>query len=210
MNSAQILLIILAHDFQYYFHHFGYIGIYTFFITVDQIAPIPEEITLIVIGYFASQGVLNPFLAGLFSLAAFLTIDIIYFYLTKNGSKFIKKLTKKSADSGTASRYENQLKKNLPKTLLVLSFIPRVRLLSPIFVALAGLPFKRFIIYNSLGLALFSTIYISLGIIFHASLGTLMAKMGAYQHIIFIGFVIIMVGLSIWIAKKFNRQKTKS
>ena len=94
-----LLLLVQNHDFQYYFSTYGYIGIYVFFVTVDQIAPIPEEITLIIIGYFASHATLNPFFAGIFSLAAFLTIDVIYYWLTISGNKFIKRLTKKTADN---------------------------------------------------------------------------------------------------------------
>ena len=200
-------LILLANDFQYYFDKFGYIGIYIFFVTVDQIAPIPEEITVIIIGYFASQGVLNPFIAGAFTLAALLTIDVIYYWLTKSGSKFIKRITKKSADNPAVARYKKKLVDNLPKTLLILSFIPRVRLLSPVFVALAGLPFKRFIIYNSLGLSLFIAVYTSLGFIFHKSMASMLVKLGVYQHFVFIGFVIIMVVLTIVMGRKFTNAK---
>ncbi len=82
-----LLLISASTPFQDYFTHYGYIGIYVWFITVDQIAPIPEEITLIIIGYFASQGLINPVFSGVFSIAAFLTVDAVYFYLTKSGNK---------------------------------------------------------------------------------------------------------------------------
>jgi len=201
------LLILLAHDFQYYFARFGYVGIYIFFVTVDQIAPIPEEITLVVFGYFASQGTINPFLAGAFSLAAFLTIDIIYFFLTKTGNKFIKKLELKTQGNPALTRYKRRLKDHLLKTLFILSFIPRIRLLSPVFVALARLPFRRFILYNAAAQAFFITVYITLGFIFHKSLSSLLSKLGVYQHVIFIGFLGFMVFMSFWIARKFKAAR---
>jgi len=203
-----ILLILLSHDFQFYFSRYGYIGIYIFFVTIDQIAPIPEEITLIVIGYFGAQDVLNPVMAGVFSLAAFLTIDIIYYFLAKTGNKLVKKLVKKSSSNPVLKRYKSKLKKHLLKTLLILSFIPRVRLLSPVFAALSGAPFRNFIIYNSMAQSLFIAVYISIGLVFHSSLSSILKKMGAYQHVVFIGFVVFMVALSILITSKITGKKT--
>lgn len=202
-----LLLLILSHDFQYYFGRFGYFGIYFFFTTIDQVAPIPEEITLIIIGYFAAQGFLSPVYAGLFSLAAFLTIDIIYFFLTKTGNKLVKKLVKKSSDNPVLKHYKKKLKEHLFKTLFILSFIPRVRLLSPVFAALSDAPFKKFIFYNSMAQAFFIAIYISIGLIFHKSLSSVLEKLGTYRHVAFIGFVVIMVVLSIIITKKLAGKK---
>src|SRR5205085_4536116 len=139
---------------------------------------------------FASQGVIDPFVAGACSLAAFVTIDVIYFWLTKSGNKLVKKLTKKSSGNSVLKRYKEKMKKNLPKTLFILSFIPRIRLLSPVFVALAGLPFRKFILYNVLALALFITVYISLGFIFNKSLSSFLSKFVTYQDIVFIAFVV--------------------
>src|SRR5205814_1730448 len=113
------------------FRSYGYLGIYIFFVTIDQIAPIPEEISLILIGYLAAHQFFNPVLAGIFSIAAFLTIDIVYFQLTKSGNKLFKKFTKK-ADSPAMKGYKNKLRTHMLKTLLGISFIPRVRLLAPV------------------------------------------------------------------------------
>jgi len=202
------LLLILSHDFQFYFSRYGYIGIYIFFVTIDQIAPIPEEITLIVIGYFGAQDVLSPIMAGAFSLAAFLTIDIIYYFLAKTGNKLVKKLVKKSSTNPVLKRYKGKLKKHLLKTLLILSFIPRVRLLSPVFAALSGAPFRNFIIYNSMSQAFFIAVYISIGLVFHSSLSSVLEKLGTYRHFVFIGFVVLMVALSIVITKKIVGRKS--
>ena len=49
------LTVLLAQQFHVYFQRFGYIGIYIYFVTIDQVSPIPEEVSLIVIGYLAAQ-----------------------------------------------------------------------------------------------------------------------------------------------------------
>src|SRR5438105_2789971 len=123
--------LLASADLQHYFSSYGYIGIYIFFITIDQIAPIPEEISLVIIGYLAAHKYFNPVFAGLFSVAAFLTIDIVYFQLTKHGNKFIKKFSKR-ADSPQMRGYKSRLREHMLKTLMGISFIPRVRLLAPV------------------------------------------------------------------------------
>jgi membrane protein DedA with SNARE-associated domain len=205
-NFFDLLFVLLASsDVQDYFSRYGYIGIYLFFVTIDQIAPVPEEITLIVIGYFSSIGYLNPFLAGAFSIAGFITIDTIYYYLTRSGNKLIKKMTK-NTDTSRLKGYKQKMKEHTFKTLLILSFIPRMRLLAPIFVALLKIPFPKFLLYSVITLAIHAAIYISLGIIFHSSLSSLIEKSQTMGWIIFIAALIVMIVLSFVIARKLKAK----
>lgn len=183
-------------DFPEYIKLFGYLGIFLFFITVDQLTFIPEEITLLTIGYLSSHGVFNPFIAGIISCAAFVLVDATYFYLTKKGVKFTKRLHKKKGKQ--FKRIEEQLKINFPKTLLILCFIPRMRLWAPIFSGVLNIPIKRFLTYDTMSLILFTGTYISLGMIFHKGLSSLLSEVESLQHIIFTCFVIV-VGIIILI-----------
>jgi len=200
-----ILSVLLSTDVQDYFSRYGYIGIYIFFVTIDQVAPVPEEITLIVIGYFSSIGYLNPFLAGLFAIAGFMTIDTIYYYLTRSGNKFIKKMMK-NTNTSKLKGYKQKMKEHTFKTLLVISFIPRMRLLAPVFVALMKIPFPKFLLYSAITLAIHAAIYISLGVIFHNSLSSLIEKSQTMGWIIFIAALVVMVVLSIVIARKLKAK----
>src|SRR4051812_26438969 len=117
MELSTLLVLLADQQFQTYFARFGYVGIYIFFVSVDQLSPIPEEVSLIIIGYLTSQGNLNPILAGVAALLAFLTIDVVYYFLTRSGNKFIKRFTK-NADSPKMKRYKEKIKTQMPKTLL--------------------------------------------------------------------------------------------
>jgi len=197
-------LILLSNDFQHYFSQYGYVGIYIFFVTIDQIAPIPEEISLIVVGYLAAHSSINPFLAGAFSIAAFFTIDTVYYYLTKTGNKLAKKMSTK-ARSKKMEGYKSKMREHTFKTILILSFIPRLRLLTPVFVALAELPYRKFIFYSIGSLSVFTAIYITLGFAFHNSISSLIDKTSSLGHIIFIvGMAILTIGISIFVWKKFK------
>src|SRR5438067_9082125 len=88
------ILLLRSQHFSQFIEKFGYIGILVWFITFDQLAPIPEEISLLVLGYLSAQGIFNPVVAGIFSLIPFLMVDTVYFFLAKKGSTFLKKRLK--------------------------------------------------------------------------------------------------------------------
>jgi len=201
------LLFDIAHlpNFSEYSRQFGYIGIFLFFITVDQLTPLPEEITLLTIGYLASNHIFNPFFAGIASVAAFLFVDFVYFFLAKSGNKFIKKIVERKK-SPLINKYKERLKDHFGITLLVLCFIPRMRLLVPAFAGIMNLSFKKFLLFDTLGLFLFTAVYISLGIIFHNGLHSRLAELETLQHTI---FAIAMALLAILIIVFIRRSQIK-
>jgi membrane protein DedA with SNARE-associated domain len=205
MHHVDFASILLSQELEDYFRSYGYIGIYVWYVTIDQIGPIPEEVSLIVIGYFAAQGLFNPFLTAAFSIAAFITIDTIYFFLTKSGNKLIKKLRHKSTGP-KATAIKQKLKKHTLKTLIVLCFIPRMRLLAPVFVSLMKFPYRKFVVFDLVGLSIFTAVYISLGFVFHSSLSSLVDNAKTLGTIIFIAAMVLMTVLSIIIVKKMNKK----
>ncbi|HTL81251.1 MAG TPA: DedA family protein [Bacteroidia bacterium] len=188
------MLLSIAHFFSsdpdQFIVHFGYAGIFLFFITIDQFTPLPEEITLLSLGYLCSAGIFNPFLAGIASLAGFITVDVIYYFLSRSGSGFIKRITGKTRNR-FAERYGERLKDHFAKTLLILCFIPRMRMFGPVFSGMMKLPFRKFLLFDMIGLVLFTAIYLSIGIVFHRSLHAVFAEVETTQHIIFFSAMLV-------------------
>jgi len=108
--------------FSEFVSRFGYIGILLWFLTFDQLIPIPEEVSLPIVGYLSAHQVFNPIIAGVFCLSGFLIVDTIYFFLSRKGSSWIKKKTKGS--SSLMESYKRKLKTNMASGLLILCFIP--------------------------------------------------------------------------------------
>jgi len=194
-------ILLKAPGFIEFIQRFGYIGIFIWFITFDQISPIPEEISLLIVGYLCAHNAFHPVLAGLVCLAGFVTADIAYYYLFKTGSRLFKKKSGRSNTSWVA-RYKVKLKNNMPKTIATLNFIPRMRMWAPILSGSMKLPFKRFILFDSISLTIFTVLYLSLGIIFNNSLSAVMEKMKGLQNIIFFGAVIIAAIVIIMVERK--------
>lgn len=84
-----------TYELDHYLTLFGYLGIFIFFLTIDQVTPIPEEISLLTIGYFSSKGAFNPIIGGAVALFAFVAVDSFYFLLVKSGARHSAWLRKK-------------------------------------------------------------------------------------------------------------------
>jgi membrane protein DedA with SNARE-associated domain len=201
-------LILQTHPsgIESYFDTIGYVGILIWFLTIDQLTPIPEEISLITIGYLASKGLIDPIWAGLISFFSLLLVDVIYYSLSRSGSRLLKKYFDRSK-SGMIASYKEKLTKHLGKTVITLCFIPRMRFWNPILIGIMNLSFKRFILFDTLGLFVFTMLYISLGVIFHASLHKLMEDVESMQTIIFVSSIVIYLVIFLLFLQK--RKKTE-
>lgn len=208
MGSFSLLQTSHMWNFSEYSEHLGYIGIFLFFITLDQITPLPEEITLLSIGYLSSQHVFNPFIAGAVSFAAFISVDTAYYLLSNSGSRLITSFFQNK--KRVPARYEKMLKEHFGPTLITLCFIPRMRMFGPIFAGLMKFPLKRFLLFDAIGLAAFTTLYITLGVLFHNGLGFYFKEMHMVRHIIFGSVLAVAAALIILQIKKNNQAHEKN
>jgi membrane protein DedA with SNARE-associated domain len=194
-------------DFTQFIEKWGYLGILIWFLTFDQITPIPEEISLLLVGYLSAHNIFNPFLAGVVAFVGMVGVDILYYHLSKTGGRIIKKRSRKKPSKFVES-YKEKLKEHTPRTLIILCFIPRMRMWGPILAGSIRIPFKKFLLFDGIGLLLITVIYTSLGYIFHKSLGSVMKKMKGWQDGIFIGALIILAIIIIIVIRKRQKQKS--
>jgi membrane protein DedA with SNARE-associated domain len=205
--DAFLFFILKTPGFTHFISRFGYIGIVVWFITFDQLTPLPEEISLLVMGYLCVHSVFNPVLAGISSLVGFLIIDSIYFVLSKKGSSYIKKKTKGS--SSFMESYREKLKHHTFKAVFILCFIPRMRLFAPILAGSTGMSFKKFLWFDVVALTAFTTVYLLLGMIFNKTLGAAITKTKGLQNIIFFAAVALIAVTLVFLIRKRTTNKNR-
>lgn len=190
----------------HYIQLFGYLGIFIFFTTIDQVTFVPEEVTLISIGYLGAGEVFNPLIAGVVAFIAFVAVDCAYYFLAGSGLKLFQKL-KNKMNEGRISEWKEKLREHFPKTLFVLCFIPRMRMWAPVFSGIMKISFKRFISYDSMALSVFTAFYISIGYFFHRSLHSWMAELKILRHSLFSALMLILAVFILIAVKRFDQQK---
>jgi len=178
-------------DLSSYIYSFSYLGIFLWFAVGEQLTPIPEEISLITLGYISKYSSLNPVIAGVVSLAGLLLTDNFLFYISMKGSKFSDKLLRKT-NNKILTRIKENLKTNAVRTLIIMALLPKVRFVSPIISGINGISWKMFLSVNSIAAAGYVTVYMFIGIFFYNQLSRLLQKLGPMQNIIFAAFMVIL------------------
>jgi membrane protein DedA with SNARE-associated domain len=203
---AFLFFVLKTPGFTHFVSRLGYIGIIAWFITFDQLTPIPEEISLLIVGYLSAHNIFNPVVAGVSCLSGFIAVDTVYFFLSKKGSAFISK--KIETSSSILDAYKDKLKHHTFSAVVILCFIPRMRMFAPILAGSMKLSFRRFLLFDCSALAPFTTIYLLIGIIFNKSLGAVIGKTKWAQDILFFAAIVLLsILLIVWIRKTKKAKK---
>lgn len=180
----------------------SYLGVFIWFLFLDQLTPIPEEVTLLSIGYIAEHHLINPYFAGLAAFMGLTIIDSVFYWLAYSGNKLINRF-KNNISEKLQEKYLKGLKEHSVRTILILSFIPKVRFFSPIFAGMFHVRWQTFFVVNGIGTIIFIAGYIAAGMLFNKSLEYLLKEVELLRHSIFIVFMIL---ITIGVFFKFTRK----
>jgi membrane protein DedA with SNARE-associated domain len=184
---------------------YTYLGIAFYYIVFDFVSPISDELSLIIIAWLSHNGLMNVWGGGIMAFLALYARNIILFYLSKNRTRLINALTERYPV--WMGNYQEQMSRNLVKTILILTFLPKLRILIPIAAGFARVEKKRFFIVQALSMALFIMIYYPLGIFFYAGIHSLMETMGATDKKMTIaGMLLFTILLSFFIGRYIMRK----
>lgn len=181
----------------------SYLGIFLWFLFTQLVVimPIPEEAVLLSIGYVSATGVWNPFISGPIAMGTLLLADNIFYFLARSGNRYVRRVTGKS-DSSLRQRAESGMKRNMPKTLFGLTFVPRLRFFGPILAGALRVRWWVFLIVDASAVFIFVAIYVSIGFFFHNSLVALFKNLAAFQHALVIGAIVVIAIIVAFVAKR--------
>lgn len=190
------------HDLANYMIHFSYIGIFLWFAVLEQLTPIPEEVSLMSVGYVAMHTGLNPWIAGIVSIAGLTTADAIFYVLSYKGSQLVRKITG-SVNSHTLEKIQQRYQQHPVRSILLMALLPKFRFLSPVVAAGMQLSWKLFFSVNTAATAFYAIVYMLIGIFFHARLQELLHELQLLQHGL---FIILMLAITLVLALKLRRK----
>ena len=73
---------------EYLHHQISYLGVFLVSF-LDQLAPTPEEVTLLSIGYSAEHHLINPYFARFAAFPGLIIIDNVFYWLVFSKNKMI-------------------------------------------------------------------------------------------------------------------------
>lgn len=187
------------------FAHFSYPQIFLALLASGHVIPIPEGVTLILLGYIASMG-LKP-LYGVLAIGIFsvLFFDMLLYSISRSGSGLANWLSKK-ANIHLLERYKDVGDKDIFFLVIVSHVVPGWRFANPIIAGMAEIEWKKFFIFSLVAACLYAPLYIWIGFFFHAKVFLLLAVFKSFNRFI-VPITLIGVGAGILVYVVLENRK---
>ena len=186
---------------------YTYLGIAFYYIIFDFVSPISDELSLIVIAWLSHNGLMNVWGGAVMAFLALFTRNVILFYLSRNRTRLINALTERYPV--WMGSYQQKMSKNLVKTVLILTFLPKLRILIPLAAGFGRVEKRKFFIVQAFSMALFISIYYPLGIFFYTGIHSLMESMGDVDQKITIAAMLLFTILLSFFVGRYIMRKAK-
>lgn len=168
---------------------------------------VPGTIIVLIIGFLASQGVLNFFLLLIFTSFGAAIGDTLSFYLgLKHGRKIAAKMRHnfKTDYIGIGERF---FKKHGSKSVFIGRFVAMIRPFVPFIAGFLDMNVEQFMIWNISSAILWSGLYLTLGFFFGRALHTIIFWASRVGFILL--FIIIFAIISYMVKIKIENGKKK-
>jgi len=197
-----------------YLKNLSYSEIYLIIISSGHFIPIPEPVTLIILGYLSGVGRYNIFGIFVVGVLAVMTFDLIVYLIGRSGSKLANYFTKK-VRTHILDKYTNASDFDLLILFIISHFVPGGRIVNPIVAGITDIKFKKFFFLTLISAFLYTPVYILVGYFFRSKVLLLAKVFGAAHHmmvpiilIIIILFIIVYVSLEKY-KKVYNTDHAK-
>lgn len=206
-------LVILAskslpgplHHFEGTLHHWGYLAVGLFLFLEDFGVPLPGETMLIAASLYAGAGHLNVWLVGLVGFAAAVLGDNVgYLIGRKGGRRLIERFGKYVfLTPARLDRAEAFFDKHGGKVVTIARFVEGLRQLNGVIAGTVEMPWRRFLLFNMLGAALWVATWTAFGYL----AGNHVETISHYFNYFAIGAAVVFLGFVGWHLRQRRKHK---
>ena len=181
-------------------NHYGYLAVALFVAVEDFGIPVPGETILIAAALFAGAGRLNVFVVFVVATLAAIVGDNIGFVIGHFGGRALALrfgkyvfLTEERLDKAQAF-----FERHGGKIIVVARFIEGLRQANGIVAGISGMHWRRFVVFNALGAALWVGLWVSLGYLAGNHITTLYNQITRYSRYVLITLAVALVAFIAW------------
>lgn len=178
----------------------SYLGVFIIALLANMVIPVPEEITLLTLGYLSATGAFHVVLIIPIIMLGLFASDCILYALSYRGSKFIKKFYDKIFHDTDMLDMSG---KSLERTILFSRFLAYLRFLAPFLSGYHKFTFKRFFQLEMMSLVIYVTLYIMLGYFLRNQLERMFTGINTIEHVLAIIGILLLIGIVFFILKKY-------
>ena len=188
--------------------HYGYWLILALVVLEDFGVPVPGETVLIAAAIFAGHQQLNVVAVGVIAFVAAVIGDNIGFAIGHFGGRAVALrwgryvfLTEERLDKAAAF-----FDRHGGKIIVVARFIEGLRQANGIIAGISGMHWRRFIVFNALGAALWVGTWVSLGYLAGNHIGTIYHYITQYSYYVLIAALVL---LAAYVTRRVMRRRSR-
>ena len=174
--------------------NFSYIGIFLLVAMSGHMLPVPQDISLISVGYLVALDYISFWPTLIVGTIAPVASDLFLYYLSTVGSRFAPK-PEKYAHTWLFKFATHHMHNKTILTVMLMRFVTGFRFMSPVVGAYMGVPVKKYLIANSISAVVFGPLFILLGYAFHEKITLVINILKSFEHIGLIVFVLVVFGV---------------
>ena len=196
--------------FEFLIHH-GHAVLFVWVLVEQLGVPVPAMPLLLAAGALSGTGYLSFFASLLFSVLGAVTSDSVWFQLgRRKGIKILQLLCRISLEPDSCvRRTEGIFSKQGARSLLVAKFIPGLGLVTPPLAGIFRMRFRRFLLFDAIGSALWAGAFLSLGYVFAGQIERVaarLASLGGWLLVLLVGSLGAYIGYKFVVRQRFLRE----
>jgi membrane protein DedA with SNARE-associated domain len=196
--------------FDFLIHH-GHSVLFVWVLIEQLGVPIPAMPLLLAAGALAGTGHINFFAALMFAVLGALTSDSVWFQLGRHkGIKILQLLCRISLEPDSCvRRTEGIFSKQGARSLLVAKFLPGLGLVTPPLAGIFRMRFRRFLLFDAIGSALWAGAFLALGYVFAGEIERVaarLASLGGWLLVLAVGALAVYIVFKFVARQRFLRE----
>jgi membrane protein DedA with SNARE-associated domain len=186
--------------------HFGYLAVIGLLLLEDFGVPVPGETVLILAAVYAGTGRLNIVLVALLGFCGAVLGDNLGFALGHFGGRRLALrygryvfLTPERLDKATLF-----FERHGGKVIVIARFVEGLRQANGIIAGMSGMPWKRFLVFNAIGAALWVGTWTTIGYFSGSHINTIYDAAARYSTYLLAALAVLLVA---YIARRLLRRR---
>ena len=187
----------------------SYLGVFILIALSGHLLPVPQDVSLISVGYITALGYINLFPVLLIAMIAPVFSDLFLFYLSTIGSRFAPK-PEKYNHMRLFKFATHHMHNNTILVVMFMRFVTGFRFMSPVVGAYMQVSFKKYLIADIISAAVFGPFFILLGYIFSDKITSIINVLKSLEHygLIIFGIVVLFV-IGYFVKNMYNSPDAK-
>jgi len=187
-----------------------YSGMFGLALISNMVVPVPEEIILLIVGYFTAKGQFNFILSYIIFVTGMFISDTFLYLMAYKGARITKRLEKK-IQNNRHLKDEAFVRKHIKIIIIVSRFLMYLRWIGPVLSGITKVRYKTFAFYNTLALLIYVPFILWLGRYFENYIDNIISDVNRIRNGLLLILSIIVISLLFkLINKKFIRSITQT